>query len=90
MGGITYGTYVYARKQAFLQVGPGGFVYVYRGVPGQVGSIRLQWLAESTTVTLSEVSPADQQALRDGMRFHSLEEALEKARSLEPTTTTVP
>ena len=88
IGGITYGTYAYARKQAFLQVGPGGFVYVYRGVPGQLGSIKLEWLEESTIVTLSDVSPADQQALRDGMRFHSLEEALEKARSLEPSTTT--
>ena len=90
VGGIVYGTYLYARKQAFLIGSPGGVVSVYRGVPGQIGTVKLQWLAEVTTVPVSAVSPADQQALRDGVRFSSLEEALEKARSLQPTTGTVP
>jgi PPM family protein phosphatase len=90
VGGIAYGSYLYARKQAFLQVGPGDVVYVYQGVPGQIGSLKLQWLVEPTTVSIDAVPPADQALLREGMRFDSLAAALQKVRSLEPTTQLFP
>ena len=90
VGGIAYGTYAYAHKHAFLQGTAGGTISVYRGVPGQLGSVKLQWLEQVTTVPVDATSPADQQALRSGMRFSNVEEALEKARSLEPSTTIYP
>ncbi len=90
VGGVVYGSYAYARKQAFLQVGPGNVVYVYQGVPGQIGSLKLQWLIEPTTISVDSAPPADQQALREGMRFDSLDAAIQKARSLETTTIILP
>jgi len=87
VGGIGYGTYLYARKQAFLIGSPDGTVAVYQGVPGQIGSLKLQWLVATTSVQVSTVSPADQQALREGMRFHSIQEAQAKAASLVPSST---
>ncbi len=91
VGGIAYGSYLYARKQAFLQVGPGDVVYVYQGVPGQIGSLKLQWLVERDRPSRSTLlHPPTRQTLREGMRFDSLDAALEKARSLEPTTQLFP
>ena len=90
VGGIAYGSYLYARKQAFLQVGPGDVVYVYQGVPGQIGSLKLQWLVSRTAISIDAVPPADQARLREGMRFDSLAAALQRARSLEPTTQLFP
>lgn len=87
VGGIAYGSYTYARSQAFLQAGPDNIVYVYQGVPGQIGSLKLQWVVEPTTISVDTVPPADQQALREGMRFDSLAAARERVRSLESTTT---
>lgn len=86
VGGVAYGSYAYARKQAFLQASADGIVYVYQGVPGQIGSLKLQWLVEPTTISVSTVPLADQQALRDGMRFDSLDAARQKALTLESTT----
>jgi len=85
VGGTTYGSYLYARKRAFLQAGSDGIIYVYQGVPGQVGSLKLQWPVQATTARLQSAPPADQQALRDGMSFDTLDAALLKARSLEST-----
>ena len=85
VSGIAYGSYVYARSQAFLQADPSGVVYIYQGVPGQIGTLQLQWLVESTTISVQDAPPADQQSLREGWRFDSLAQAREKARSLEAT-----
>jgi len=90
VGGITYGTYLYARKQAFLMGTPGGVVSVYRGVPGQIGSLKLQWLVATTAVQVSSLSPADQQWVGSGWRFNSLDAALDEVRALEPSTTLAP
>ncbi|NTU70631.1 MAG: Stp1/IreP family PP2C-type Ser/Thr phosphatase [Coriobacteriia bacterium] len=81
VGGIVYGSYLYAYKQAFLRANADGVVYVYQGVPGQLGSLKLERFVEATPVTVDSVPPADQQTLREGMRFKSLDEARAKARA---------
>ncbi len=90
VSGVAYGSYVYAKRQAFIQLAPDGIVYVYQGVPGQLGSLKLQWVVEPTSIDIDGVAPADQQALREGMRFDELTDAIQKARSLEPSASALP
>jgi serine/threonine protein phosphatase PrpC len=87
VGGIAYGSYAYARKRAFLLAQPDGTIAIYRGVPGQIGRVKLQWYVGPTGLTLDRVPVADVQSLRDGMRFDSVEAARQKASSLDTSPT---
>jgi len=85
VGGTLYGSYLYARSRAFLIAQPDGTIALYRGVPGQLGTIKLQWYEGGTTLTIDRAPIADQQSLRDGMRFDSIDAARQEASSLQTT-----
>lgn len=86
-GGIGYGTYRYARSRAFLIAEPDGTVSLYRGVPGNVGTLELNWYEDATAIRIEDLSPAQQATLQRGRMFDSVEEARSFARSLDPSAT---
>ncbi len=88
VGGIAYGSYSYARSRAFLVSATPGSVTLYRGVPGEVAGIKLQWFVSESQIDVSWLSLAEQQALRATETFPSVDAAQQKLNSLTATTTT--
>lgn len=89
-----WGTYSYARSRAFL-VDEGGYVAVYRGVPGTFAGIGLAWRVETTDVAVSGLDLPQRLRLRDGVTFPDLSEAFEtvdgmRAETLPATGTATP
>ena len=48
---------------------------VYRGVPGSFAGMTLSWPAETTTLPVSALPPAQQARVREGITLDSLAEA---------------
>ena len=74
IGGIAYATWSYAQSQAYL-IDESGFVVVYRGVPGSLAGISLNWRAAETTVPTSGLGPVLAGRLADGVRVDDLQTA---------------
>jgi protein phosphatase len=68
IAGIAYGTYTYALTRAYA-IDEGGYVAVYRGVPGEIVGIALSWPISRTTIPVSDLPLSRQRALRDGIQF---------------------
>jgi len=77
---ISYGTYLYAQRRAFLTA-ENGVVVVYRGVPGEIAGFSLKWRLVDTDVPAASLSPSIQQRLAEGERVNSVEEAVNLAAS---------
>ncbi len=87
VGGIGYGSYLYAQSRAFVTSetrsgGPSKYnaapvttVVVYRGVPGRFANLAWNWRAEETTINVALLSPADQARLTQKIQLASLAEA---------------
>ncbi|MDR3053423.1 MAG: Stp1/IreP family PP2C-type Ser/Thr phosphatase [Coriobacteriales bacterium] len=74
IAGAVGGLYSYAHNAAFL-IAQDGYVNVYRGLPGEVLGIRLQWHEYSTAVRADALAPTTTQRLQEGIRVGSLDEA---------------
>ncbi len=86
IGGIGYGTWSYARSQAYL-ISENGFVVVYRGVPGSFAGISLNWREQETTVNIGGLDPLQADRLIAGLRVEDLDSAyalVEQYRSQLP------
>lgn len=85
IAGIGYGTYRYARSQAYL-ITEDDRVVLYRGVPGSLGDFSLSWRLRTSEVPASQLSPGQQSRLREGARFGSVREAEEVLAEYEEQT----
>lgn len=84
VAGAVWGSWAYAQEQAYL-VDDGGYVAVYRGVPGSFANVTLSWPEEVTTIPVAALPPQTAGRLRDGIRLADLEdayEAVDRYRSL--------
>jgi protein phosphatase len=79
LSGVAYGTWSYARTQAYLIANEAGFVTIYRGVPGSFAGISLNWRATETTVNIGGLDPILADRLMEGIRVDSLDAAYELA-----------
>ena len=73
----------------------GGKVEIFRGLPTEVGGVRLHHVEEPTSITLEQVSPYFRQNLRDGIRVKNLQEAHARVADIplvtpSPTTSPTP
>jgi protein phosphatase len=70
-----WGAYSYAQSRAYL-IDEGGFVSVYRGIPGSFAGIALAWRVEGTGVPVSRLDVPQQVRLQNGIVFSRLSDAL--------------
>lgn len=83
VGGIGFGSYSYARSRAFVTQ-EDGFVVVYRGVPGSVGTLSLSWFVSRTSILVADLDPGEQRRINEVREFESLEAASAYVESLQP------
>jgi serine/threonine protein phosphatase PrpC len=76
-----WGTYPFARSRGFL-VDEGGFVSVYRGIPGSFAGLALSWRVEGTDIPVSRLDVPLQVRLQNGIVFSRLADALSDADAL--------
>jgi serine/threonine protein phosphatase PrpC len=76
VAGAWYATRTYAWSQAYV-VNEGGYVTVYRGVPGTLAGLSLRWRVEETTIPVDALDPILADRLASGIRVSNLNEALE-------------
>jgi protein phosphatase len=81
-GAAMGGVYAYARNAAFL-IDEGGYVTLYRGIPGDVLGIGLRWHVETTSIPTSALNPAAAEGLRQGITMESMDAATERIRQYE-------
>lgn len=74
LGGAAWAATSYARSQAYL-IAEDGHVVLYRGVPGSIAGVSLNWRAEETTLTVSSLDAVTASRLADGIRVEGLEQA---------------
>jgi protein phosphatase len=74
VAGTVGGVYAYARNAAFL-IDEGGYVTLYRGLPGEALGIELKWHEETTAIKVSSLSPTTANELKKGIQAESLDEA---------------
>lgn len=73
LGGVC-GVYAYAQN-SFYVIDEGGYVCVYRGLPGSFAGIKLSWIEEATNIPTSKLAPTTASRLEEGMSVDSLEAA---------------
>lgn len=81
VGGIGYGTYLYARSRAYVIAQDSG-VAVYQGVPGELAGVALSWPVDIIDVDTTALPTAQRQRLAEGIRFDSVDAARAFASSL--------
>jgi protein phosphatase len=64
----------------------GNKVAIFRGLPTEIGGLRLHHVEEPTAITIEQVSPELQPNLRDGIRVGSLAEARARVADLRLVT----
>lgn len=77
VGGIGFGVYRYAETRAFLILEDGA-VTIYRGVPGEVAGLSLNWLEERTGLSeelVDRLPLSVQEGLEAGIVLDSVDEA---------------
>jgi protein phosphatase len=82
VGGTVGGIYAYARNAAFL-IDEGGYVVLYRGLPGDALGIELKWLEQTTTIKVSSLSPTVASELKEGIQTDSLDDAKRLIKNYE-------
>ena len=69
------GFYYYAQHSYYL-IEEDGIVCVYRGLPGNIGSLSMSWLEEKASdIDVSKLNPTTQSRLENGISVNSLDEA---------------
>jgi protein phosphatase len=87
VAGTAGGVYAYARNAAFL-IDEGGYVTLYRGLPGEALGIELKWREDTPyRIKVSSLSPTFASELKDGIPVDSLDEALETLKKLDADQT---
>jgi protein phosphatase len=81
-----WGAYAYAQSRAYL-IDEGGYVAVYRGIPGSFAGVSLSWRVEETTLTVSTLPTPQQARLSEGIPFARLADALARVESLRAEST---
>ncbi|MGI6032305.1 MAG: Stp1/IreP family PP2C-type Ser/Thr phosphatase [Coriobacteriales bacterium] len=86
------GFYAFAQNSYYL-IDEGGYVAVYRGLPGEFAGLKFSWLEEQTDISVDQLAPTTQTRLEQGISVDSLDAAnslLEQYRSSteQDTTTT--
>jgi protein phosphatase len=76
-----WGVYSYAYSRAYL-IDQGGYVAVYRGIPGDFAGLRLSWLQKLTDVPVGRLAAPQQDRLRGGIPFAQLSDAIARADAL--------
>jgi protein phosphatase len=74
VAGTVGGVYAYARNAAFL-IDEGGYVALYRGLPGDVLGFELKWHVETTTIPITALNPTSAGELKTGIETESIDEA---------------
>jgi protein phosphatase len=74
VAGTVGGVYSYAHNAAFL-IDEGGYVTLYRGLPGDVLGFELRWRVETTTIPVSALNPTTIGELAEGIEMESIDEA---------------
>jgi protein phosphatase len=74
LGGAAWAANSYARSQAYL-IAEDGYVVLYRGVPGSLAGVSLNWRAEETTLTVTSLDAVTASRLAEGIRVDGLEQA---------------
>jgi protein phosphatase len=82
VAGTAGGIYAYARNAAFL-INEGGYVTLYRGLPGEVLGFELKWRVERTAGPVSSLNPTTIDGLKQGIPTESLDEAWELIEQYE-------
>jgi PPM family protein phosphatase len=85
-----WGAYFVAQSRAYL-IDEGGYVTVYRGIPGSLAGVHLDWRLETTDIAVETLPLPVQTRLQSGIAFDGLGDALarieELRASVQPTAT---
>ncbi|MDO8962886.1 MAG: Stp1/IreP family PP2C-type Ser/Thr phosphatase [Coriobacteriia bacterium] len=88
----SWGAYAFAQSRGYL-IDEGGYVTVYRGLPGSFAGLSLHWRVEATDVPVDRLDLPVQTRLKDGIAFEDVADArarvAELRGSLSPTGTLV-
>lgn len=76
-----WGTYSYAYSRAFI-IDEGGYVAVYRGIPGTFAGVGLSWRLESTDIPVDRLAVPQQDRLRSGIPFARVADATARVDAL--------
>lgn len=91
IGAAIGGAVTYARGRAYL-IDQGGYVAVYRGIPGSFAGLTLHWRVEVSDVAVSRLDAPQQDRLSGGVEFATLADALARVDALraisQPASTT--
>jgi serine/threonine protein phosphatase PrpC len=67
----SWGAWSYAQSRAYI-VNEGGYVSLYRGIPGSFAGVALHWRLEATDIPVVNLEIPVQTRLRDGIAFESV------------------
>lgn len=81
VGATVWGAYAYAQSRAYL-IDQGGYVAVYRGIPGTFAGLGLSWRVEVTDVAVQRLDPPQRTRLQSGIEFGALRDALARVADL--------
>ena len=85
IGAAVGGVYGYAYHAVFL-IDEGGYVALYRGLPGDFLGIELKWLERTTTIPVNRLNPTTASELKKGIPTGSLQEAERMITQFEDQT----
>lgn len=86
LGAAAAGFYYYTQNSYYV-IQENGIVRVYRGLPGQIGSLSASWLEEEATdIDVTKLNPTTQGRLEKGISVNSLEEADKLLKEYRETT----
>ena len=88
LGAAAAGFYFYAQNSYYI-IQENGIVRVYRGLPGQIGTLSASWLEkEAGDIDVTKLNPTTQGRLENGISVNSLEEADKLLNEYRSTTST--
>ncbi|MCL2324623.1 MAG: Stp1/IreP family PP2C-type Ser/Thr phosphatase [Actinomycetia bacterium] len=79
---VAFGVSRYTRSAAYLDVGRNGLVTVNQGVPGSILGFSLTYASEESTITVADLTAADQSAVRARPTYPSLDKARRDLESM--------
>lgn len=93
----SYGAWTFARSRAYL-IDEGGYVAVYRGIPGSFAGVTLHWRVETSEVQVDRLDIPRQGRLATGIIYGNIADAYEGLSALRslaatgsaPTSVTLP
>lgn len=83
----SYGAWTFARSRAYL-VDEGGYVTLYRGLPGSFAGLSLHWRVETTDIPVDRLDIPRQGRLAGGILFANLADAYEGVTALRALAAT--